>query len=524
MRTYFCFLFFLFLSSAVCAKSLHITNVHISSYESLNIEVVNTSSSEASLNVSYPSSELKTLAEIATQEKKIITFSPREVGQYIFYINEDFHTLWVHKKPSVNITMSKVFVPNLPIHFDIPQEYRDQNYQYDWRIFYNDTKTFVSSESGFDFLPLLKGNYSLKLQVTDKRVPLNSLSTTTIYRTFEVKNRIDSFRMNLPLVVYKNELPILANVLKPFNNEFQVKWFIGQDNTSLDELTLTEDMFKEHSLRIMVKVYDDDDVIGEKSSIINIENARLKTGYISVQELPSGNIEIRSDGSGNLSIVDKKILQNSLVITDAYIVVKPIVNHSFDIFLTHEDQVLDKFVFNNAIEFYTFDFDINFLTDDNVMPSFIKFAITKINVPTDKIEHITYYINEQVMAKNNLEATAYSDLLGINTARIEVTLKTGEIIIKAKKFTLSSSTLPVCNIEYDSSIKEVWARCTDTDSYVKDYTYNIANVAVSKNNSFILPKNYNGETILFEASDALGNKGQWMFKLLEGNVVYVEGI
>ncbi|MGK2231347.1 MAG: hypothetical protein ACI92O_000505 [Colwellia sp.] len=524
MKSYVSFILLIILSPTILAKSLHMNIDQIAVNESLNIDVVNSSLDKANLKVTYPEGKSIAIAEIFPQNRSIITFTPVTVGQYVFNVNNESHILWAHKKPSINIKMSKVFVPNMPIDFHISQDDQDKNYQYDWQIFYKDKETYKSSEASFTFLPPLKGNYSLRLNVIDNRVPPSNLSTTTIYRTFEVKDRIDIFSLNLPNILYRDELPIHATVLRPFSNGFKVRWYIEGSDTPLENLIITESMFKEHSLNILVQVYNGEGIFVEKSTVINLENSRLKTGYISVEELPSGNIEIRSDGDGLLSIVDQEILKNILVITDTYIVIKPIINHPFDVLLIHEDKVLDKYIFDNAIEHYTFDFNVTFLTDENVMPSFIKFSISDINVTTENIDRISFYLNEKEMVSTKLEATAYSDLIGINTARIEMVLKTGEIIIKAKKFTLSSSTSPVCSIEYDNRLNEVWARCTDTDSYIKHYVYSIDGVTISDRNSFTLPNHYDGEIIMFEAIDALGNSAHWVFKVLSGKIIYVQQI
>lgn len=511
------------MSLSLEAKSIDISFKHISLNEKVNIEVSNNTDENIELVVIDPDGRIKSLHVITAKNADVINYAPEQIGEYTFKFGDDSRNVWVHRKPTTTIIMSKVFVTNLPISFMIPKQFRNEHYIYNWKLFMGGTELMSNTSENFSFIPEVKGSYSLKLKVSDKRVPQNNLSTTIIYRTFEVKDRIDSFKMNLPTVVYKDQLPFEAHVFKPFNNKFQVKWFIGEDPKPLDRLILTEDMFINSSLNISARVYKGDVVVGQKTSRVNFEGKRLNTGYISVVNLPSGNIEIRSDGDGILQITDPKILSNSLIITDNYIVIKPLVNHAFDITLRHNDDVLDSFRFSNIIDFYSFDFEVDLLTDENVMPSFYNFSISKINIPTEKIKNITFYINEKKIKtknKKSLLASAYSDLLGINTARIEIMLQTNEIIIQAKKFTVSSSTSPVCSIEYEHSLREIWARCTDTDSYVKEYAFSIADKFISSRNSFILPETYKGEFITLAATDALGNRGVWEFIINDDEVTY----
>lgn len=522
MRLRISCLIVMLLSWPTLGQSLSVNGTHVTTLETVSVDVFNDTVNAASVKIVNPDGEMKTLAVIMPSKKSILRFHPSIVGKYEVVFLSQTHELWAHKKPVIAIEMSSVFVPNIPVIFTIQPKYLNKNLNYEWQIFLDNSLLKIDNTTQLSFTPLTKGDYSLKLKVSDNRVPNNSLSTTTVYRTFKVKDRIDSFRMNIPSVVYASELPFKAEVIGPLNSDFKSRWFIGKNDTPFETLSINKDMFVNGSLRVTAKVYKDSVIVGEKSMIINFEESRLKSGYISVRELPSGNIEISSDGDGYLYIGDKDVLANKLIVSDSYIVIKPLHNHSFDILLKDKDLILDEFTFNNTIEFYSYNFDVTFLTDNNVTPSFINFKINNNNIPAEKIESINFYLNEQLMPSDNMEANAYSDLLGINTARIELTLKTGEIIIKAKKFTLSSSTSPVCNLEYDNLTLEVWARCTDTDSFVKDYTYTLAKSPISNRNSLILPENYINEIIVFEAVDALGNVGNWQFKIVEGAIVYVQ--
>jgi hypothetical protein len=513
----------MFLSFPLLANQLNINDAYISYLSKINIEVNNTDHEDSTLKVTLPNMDVKTVTVIAGNVKKIIEYTPSAIGKYIFSFSGETESVWVLKKPNVELSISKVFVTNVPVHLGIPKRYQRNTYDYSWHIYLNGSEILVNTESTLSFTPTIRGEYSLKLEVSDNRLPIkNSQSITTMYRVFTVKDRTDSFRMNLPKVIYEKDLPLKLNVFKPFNNEYQIQWFVGDNPTPFDNLTLTKDMFKDNSLNVLARVINGEEIIGQKYSHVNLEDRELRTGRISLKNLPSGNVEISSNGAGILSINDADIMRRSLVVTDNYIVINPIPNHPYKVLLLDGQEVLDSYEVNNTIEHFQFDFDIDILTADNVTPAFVKFTINNINIPESKIDNISFIFNEEVIHHKGFTASGYSDLLGTNTSRIEIRLKTNEMIIKAKKFTLNSSTLPTCSIEYESDISEIWTRCTDTDSFIEIYSYSLLDKEVSKKSSLVLPDEYQEETITFEAVDALGNKSSYLFKIIDGKVVHVQ--
>ena len=122
--------FFLLFCLPVAANQININYSYISYLEKISIEIQNKKNSSSALKVSLPSSNTVTIDTIPGLKNDIITYTPSTVGKHTFLFNGEKKVVWVLKKPSVDLMISKLFVTNMPIKFTIPKRQQKKHYKY----------------------------------------------------------------------------------------------------------------------------------------------------------------------------------------------------------------------------------------------------------------------------------------------------------------------------------------------------------------------------------------------------------
>lgn len=280
-------------------------------------------------------------------------------------------------------------------------------------------------------------------------------------------------------------------------------------------------MFTEDSLNITAQIMDHGQLIAQTSKTIHLIKTAEVSSLINVTDLPSGNIQIDTIGKGKLKIQDIAVSEKALVLTDHYIVVPPFINSQYTVYLMDRDQIISSRNIHTKIYDYEVDFEIRKLSE-NSFPVFLELKIENLNIPTSQIVRSQFKVNDKYINSSGEASYVYINNKGRNTITLEVEAKTGITVSKSKYYVVDSSTIPSCEIEHDPYQNEIWAVCTDSDSFVQQYSFSYKGITVSTRNHWNLPPNYKEGIIEFNAVDNTGMETPIIFKIVNNQVIYVQ--